>query len=583
MNFGNIFSLSSVATLNKVKWSPFIFLIAGIFYHSTGYSKPSADISFNDQIRPILSDHCIQCHGPDNKSREADLRLDERQGLFGKPGGEAGVIIPGQADESEFIARIFHQDPDEIMPPPETKKPLSFAQKQLLKEWVNSGANFEDHWSFVAPQKSSVPTVDNVKPTFLQNPIDHFIASKLASIGLAPSMEADRRTLIRRIYFDLTGLPPSPEAINRFVMDDGANAYERLVDELLASERFGERMTLAWMDAARYGDSSVFHDDGVRFMWPWRDWVIKSYNNNKPFDSFTIEQLAGDLIPGATVDQQVASGFNRNHGTTDEGGAIDEEYRVEYNVDRVKTTSNVWLGLSMECGQCHDHKYDPISQKEYYQFYAYFNRSRDRGMQSRNGNSPPLVQIFTPSQKDQLASTRSELAKAEKELKESQPGLDVIKSWASNVLDGPPKEIPNMGNWHILGPFKSNNINQGFKKNFGPEKEKEINLSKKYGGHSWNEKPGYKDNTPIDLALPDNTAVYLYKKLESKSEAKWTASLGSDDAIKVFLNGNEVFKKNTSRGVAADQDKAVITLKEGTNHLVLKIVSGGGGSGYFLI
>ena len=208
--------------------------------------------------------------------------------------------------------------------------------------------------------------------------------------------------MIRRVCFDLTGLPPSPEEVERFVNDTDPNAYEKLVDSLLASERYGERMTLAWMDAARYGDSSVFHDDGVRFMWPWRDWTIDAYNDNKRFDDFTIEQLAGDQLDNATLAQKVASGFNRNHGTTDEGGAIDEEYRVEYNVDRVKTTSNVWLGLTMECAQCHDHKYDPISQKEYYQFYAYFNINSDKGMQTRNGNSAPMIKVPTMMQNREL-------------------------------------------------------------------------------------------------------------------------------------------------------------------------------------
>ena len=228
----------------------------------------------------------------------------------------------------------------------------------------------------------------------MRNPIDRFILSELESQGLKPNSEADRATLIRRVAFDLTGLPPTPRELDAFLGDTDSAAYERMVDGFLNRHQFGERMALAWMDLARYGDSSVFHADGERFMWLWRDYVINAYNTNKPFDQFTMEQLAGDLMEGDDVWQKIASGFNRNHGTTDEGGAIAEEYRVEYIVDRVKTTSMVWLGLTMECGQCHKHKYDPITQKEYYQFYAFFNQAADPGMQTRNGNEAPSGSVF---------------------------------------------------------------------------------------------------------------------------------------------------------------------------------------------
>lgn len=535
-------------------------------------------ISFNDHIRPILSDHCVQCHGPDNKSRKAKLRLDQKDGIFGELGKD-GVVIPGDVNASELFLRIVHEDPDEIMPPPEIKKPLTNQQKELLKKWIQQGAPFEEHWSFETPKRPTIP--DNFSDHFHKNPIDHFTFKKLHNLGLTPNNEADKRTLIRRVYFDLTGLPPTTDEINRFLNNTSENAYEDLVNELLSSERYGERMTLAWMDAARYGDSSVFHDDGVRFMWPWRDWVIRAYNQNKPFDVFTIEQLAGDLLPNASVDQKVASGFNRNHGTTDEGGAIDEEYRVEYIVDRVKTTSNVWLGLSMECAQCHDHKYDPISQKEYYQFYAYFNISSDRGMQTRNGNSPPMVQVFTESQSDQLKGIRASIKSTEAEITAKRPGVDVVKSWAINALNAAPKERPEMGDWFQLGPFKANNLNNGFNRNFGPEKLKSIDTSKESGKKKWELKKDYKDNTAINLNLPDNSAVYLYKELKTNESSDWMISLGSDDAIKVFLNGKEVFKKNISRGVAPNQDKATLKLTKGTNHLILKIANGGGDAGFF--
>ncbi len=551
--------------------------VTAVIAMSTSMVQARETISFSDSIRPLLADHCIQCHGPDDQTREADLRLDKREGLFGGDGTE-GVIIPGNPDASELIARILTTDEDDIMPPPETKKPLSESQKALLQEWVAAGAPFEEHWAFVTPEEPAIPA--RTPTSFHENPIDYFVESRLAELGMEPSPEADRRTLIRRATLDLTGLPPTVGEVERFVNDPDPNAYEKLVDELLSSERYGERMTLAWMDAARYGDSSVFHADGVRDMWPWRDWVINAYNNNMPFDQFTVEQLAGDLIPDATVSQKVASGFNRNHGTTDEGGAIAEEYRVEYIVDRVKTTSNVWLGLSMECAQCHDHKYDPISQKEYYQFYAYFNRSSDPGMQTRNGNTAPLVRIYQDSQQDQLNGMQTRLASLRNQLKDSEPGPDAIRAWAASVARSKPRVRPDLGPWYQTGPFTGDNQNQVFNRKFGPEESSEIDLEAKYVDKAWVEKE-YADGTAIDLGLPGNSAVYLYRRVDSAAASQWTASLGSDDAIKVFLNGREVLANNASRGVAPDQDKATLDLNEGPNHLVLKIVNGGGGSGFY--
>ena len=540
-------------------------------------TSANASVSFSRDIRSILSDHCVQCHGPDEQTREADLRLDQQSGLFGN-GETPGVVIPGNPDASELLKRIFTDDADDLMPPPETKKPLSAAQKELLRQWVAEGASYEDHWAFTKPVSPAVPPVDN--HTFYQNPIDAFTAAKMAGMGLEPSPEADRRTLIRRVYFDLTGLPPTPEAVDAFVNNPSPHAYEELVDELLTSERYGERMALAWMDAARYGDSSVFHADGVRYMWPWRDWVIGAYNNNMPFDQFTVEQLAGDLIQGASVSQKVASGFNRNHGTTDEGGAIAEEYRVEYIVDRVKTTSNVWLGLSMECGQCHDHKYDPISQKEYYEFYAYFNVGSDPGMQSRNGNTAPLVRIPSDTQETRLRAMDAQLSAIRRSLKESEPEQDVIDGWVTSQSSVKPKTRPELGDWYAAGPFTADNPNQAFNRKFGPEGTAAIDLEAEFGGKSWTRRDD-KDNTPVDLGLPGNSAIYLYRQVTSDQKARWAASLGSDDAIKVFLNGAEVFANNTSRGVAPNQDLAQLDFEAGINHLLIKIVNGGGGSGYF--
>ena len=369
----------------------------------------SAKISFNKDIRPILSNKCFFCHGPSEKSRKAELRLDIEEEAF-KEKDRFAAFVRNNLEDSEAWHRITSEDPDEVMPPPEFKKELTKTEINTIKAWIEQGAEWEGHWAFMPVKETKEPKTDLSR--WVRNPIDSFVMETLSKKGLHPSPETDRRTLIRRVYFDLTGLPPTPEEINDFLLDHSPNAYEKVVNRLLASNAYAERMTLVWMDAARYGDTSVFHDDGPRDMWPWRDWVLNAYKNNMPFDQFSIEQLAGDLLPNATEAQKIASGFNRNHATTDEGGVIAEEFRVEYVVDRVKTTGNVWMGLTMECAQCHDHKYDPISQEEYFQFYAFYNNNADPGMQTRRGNTAPMLEIVTPERKKQL----DDLVNKQKEL-----------------------------------------------------------------------------------------------------------------------------------------------------------------------
>ena len=372
------------------------------------------DVRFNRDVRPILAANCFHCHGPDEGQRQAELRFDE----------EAGIkkSFAGGLAKSEAWRRTNSKDPDEKMPPAEAHRELKAAQISTLKQWVEDGAPWEGHWSFIRPVRPAMPGVK--AKAWVRNPIDAFILQRLETEGLTPGSEADRERLLRRVYFDLTGLPPSIKQIDAFLNDKSENAYGKVVDELLASKAFGERMALMWMDAARYGDSSVFHADGPRDMWPWRDWVINAYNSNKPFNEFTVEQLAGDLIPNATNDQKIATGFNRNNATTDEGGAIAEEYRVEYAVDRVKTTSMVWLGLSLECAQCHNHKYDPITMTDYYRFFAFFNQASDPGMQSRRGNQTPVVDVFDAQKLAQAAILKQDLPKFEEELKKHVESIE---------------------------------------------------------------------------------------------------------------------------------------------------------------
>jgi hypothetical protein len=364
---------------------------------------------FNRDVRPILSSVCFKCHGPDEAHRGGDIRLDTEEGI--------AHAFGGGLDESEAWKRLTATDPGLVMPPPDSPIELEAGQREILRRWIEAGAKWQGHWSFIAPRKPAVPDVRDAGR--IRNAIDSFIAARLKDDGLSLSDEADRERLLRRVTFDLTGLPPTLEEIDAFLAEsktDPDGAYERAVDRLLASQHFGERMALAWMDAARYGDSSVFHADGPRDMWPWRDWVIKAYNDNKPFDEFTVEQLAGDLIPQSTTEQKIATGFNRNNATTDEGGVIAEEFRVEYAVDRVKTTSMIWMGLSLECAQCHNHKYDPITMDDYYRVFAYFNQASDPGMQTRSGNQAPLVDVFDPQRLSQAAILKQDLPPIEERL-----------------------------------------------------------------------------------------------------------------------------------------------------------------------
>ena len=408
---------------------------------STSNAAPTDEIDFGSQIRPILSKNCFFCHGPDAHERKADLRLDTYEGAIEDRDGNR-AIDPDNLADSEFIYRITTDDEDDIMPTIKSHKKLTAEEISLLTRWVESGAEYSDHWAFVDPAKPTPPVESS---GWAKNPIDQFVHARLTSAGLEASPEASPEQYIRRVSFDLRGLPPTPSEVDQFVADyakDQDAAVGSLVDQFLASEHFGERMALAWMDAARYGDTSVMHADGPRDMWRWRDWVIDAYNANKPFSDFLREQLAGDLIPNATFEQKVATGFNRNNATSDEGGAFPEELRVEYTLDRVATTTNVFLGLSVECAQCHDHKYDPISQKEYFSMYAFFNVAADPGMQSRKGNQAPVVEYVVGGDPERAAEIDREVATIKAQLDARMKATsDIAEQWmisaAAESVDSP--------------------------------------------------------------------------------------------------------------------------------------------------
>jgi hypothetical protein len=388
-------------------------------------AEPPAVVEFNRDIRPILSDNCFRCHGPDKAKRKADLRLDTEAGALADLGGTR-AIVPGEPGKSELIRRITAADAQERMPPTKAGRPLTDQQIHLLRRWIEQGAKWQPHWSFLPPKRRPPPHGPNT--AWVRNAIDAFVLERLQREGLRPSAEADKITLIRRVTLDLTGLPPTPAEVDVFLKDSSANAYEKVVDRLLASPRFGERMAGPWLNAARYADTNGYQTDGERSMWRWRDWVIEAFNTNMPFDQFTIEQIAGDMLPGATLDQRIASGFNRNHRGNAEGGVIPEEYAVEYVVDRVDTTATVWLGLTLGCARCHDHKFDPVKQKEFYRLFAYFNNVPERGKAIKFGNSPPIIPAPTREQQQQLKELEARLADAEDRFQKLQPRIDVAQA-----------------------------------------------------------------------------------------------------------------------------------------------------------
>ncbi|MBL8817413.1 MAG: DUF1553 domain-containing protein [Planctomyces sp.] len=385
-------------------------------------SLAAAPPDFNRDVRPILAEFCWKCHGQDASSRSASLRLDRRESVI--VSGESGAVAvqPGHPESSEVIRRIMSLDESQKMPPVSSGKELSNLQKQILNEWILSGAEFDRHWAFEPPVKPALP------PEFAEmNPIDSFVAEELKQNGLSFSEEADRETLIRRVTFDLTGLPPSVDDLART-----HESWEQTVDRLLASPHYGERMAVDWLDAARYADTNGYFGDKPRQMWLWRDWVIQAFNRNLPYDQFTIEQLAGDLLPDPTLQQRIATGFNRNHVANNETGIIDEEYRVEYVFDRVDTTMSIWMGLTVGCAQCHDHKFDPISQRDYYQLFAYFNNVPETGLITSD-NPPPLITVSTDEQQQKLASMVSARMAAEEQFAALLPTLQSeITSWLSN-------------------------------------------------------------------------------------------------------------------------------------------------------
>jgi len=391
------------------------------------FCRSVSGVDFDQDIRPILSDNCFQCHGPDAAQREAELRLDTKSGLFGDL-DDYKVVALGDLEKSELVYRIAHEDPEERMPPEDADRHLKDSEIALIKTWISEGAIWEQHWSLVPPERPETPSVTDTR--WVNNPIDAFVLAQLETEGLKPSSRADSRILARRIYFDLTGLPPTPDEVERFLN----TSVKQTAHRLFKSPAYGEKMAIRWLDAARYADTSGYQNDGWREMWRWRDWVIEAYNSNMPFDEFTIEQLAGDLLPKPTLDQLIATGFNRNHRGNAEGGIVPEEFQVEYVVDRVDTTFTIWQGMTMACARCHNHKYDPISQRDYYQLFAMFNNLPENGRAWKEGNSEPLLKAPTRSQEEQLSELQTIESRTRKTWDKARRNLDrSLSKWESQA------------------------------------------------------------------------------------------------------------------------------------------------------
>src|ERR1041384_8249093 len=396
---------ASSGGFRSIQWMVAIILAA------PGLAAHGAKVDFNHDIRPVMLDTCFRCHGPDANARKAGLRLDLRaEALKAAKSGNV-PIVPGQPEKSEVVRRLFASKEDDRMPPKKFEHPLSAQQREIFRRWIAEGAEYRDHWAFIRPVPSELPKVNNA--AWSRTPIDRFILAQLEQQGLKPSREANKPTLIRRVSLDLTGIPPTPAEVDVFVADHSPRAYEKLVSRLLASPRYGERMAQDWLDAARFADSNGYQVDRDREMWAWRDWVIQAFNRNLPFDQFTIEQLAGDLLPNPTLDQKIATGFNRNHMINEEGGIIPEEFLAEYCANRVETTATVWLGLTMNCTRCHDHKYDPFTQRDFYSLLAFFHNVPESGVGTSSEpirrNTPPFVKLRGSEAETKLAEFKREL------------------------------------------------------------------------------------------------------------------------------------------------------------------------------
>ncbi|MEO0339608.1 MAG: DUF1549 domain-containing protein, partial [Bacteroidota bacterium] len=495
-------------------------------------------VDFNFHIRPILSDRCFSCHGPDENSRKAGLRLDIEEEAFRKlESGNGFAIRTGKPNRSELIRRVLSDDPDYQMPTPESNLVLSDYEKALLYKWIDQGAKWKKHWAFIPPQKSDIPIHTLDWPS--EHPIDQFVANKLNTQNLTPNPEATKETLLRRVSMDLTGLPPSIEELDDFLNDQSPQAFEKVVDRLLASTAYAERMAMDWMDIARYADSHGMHADGYREMWQWRDWVIKAYQENMPYDQFVKWQLAGDLLPSATQDQKLATAFNRNHPMTAEGGVIDEEFRLGYVFDRAETMSTAFMGMTLACAKCHDHKFDPISQKEYYQTAAFFNNVKELGMTGDDGNYGPMLPLPDEQLQQQIQALQASIVAKSEALSNAEVAAIEAFSKQSN-------KIKALSGQTVAVAFDAKQASSKDKNIFHLDRNKQVITRGKADLVAGKEGKAFQFTGDYDeVYIEDAGLIELFEPI---SVGLWINSTTHDEGKTQVLVGNAGNKNNFWRG-----------------------------------
>lgn len=528
----------------------------------TAQAKAPRTIDFNRDVRPILSESCFTCHGPDAAAVQAGLRLDLRDDAIKDRGGYA-AIVPGSPEKSRLWHRVSAKEPSEIMPPTYSEvKPLTPDQIETLRLWILQGAKYSRHWAFEVPVKPPMPKVSN--PRWVRNEVDLLVMANLDAHGLIPEGEADRRTLARRASLALVGLPPSPEEVEALVRDPDPNAYEKYVDRLLDDPRYGEHQARYWLDAVRYGDTHGLHLDNERSVFPYRDWVVRKFNEDLPYNKFLLWQVAGDLLPNPTTDQLIATGFVRMNPSTAEGGAIEEEVHAKNTFDRVETASTVLLGLTVGCARCHDHKYDPISHKDYFSLYAFFNSGADTPLDGNAFIHGPVIKAPTPEQEAALTGWRRDM-----DALEARVDVSTARRWLREA-----RPVPvNLGEWSASPVFEAKDFDTAYGTNFGPEPgngAKEV---------EWSPLALKLGEINGDLVKKENAARYFRATVTVAESKKAALSFGSDDGIRVWLNGKLVLDQKVFRPAALDQNVLDVDLQKGDNALLVKLVNSGGQDG----
>ncbi len=527
--------------------------------------RPTVD--FNRDVRPLLAQHCWPCHGQDKDALKmtGGISLDSFSGATADHHGMR-AIVPGDPSKSQAVFRMSSADPDVQMPPKGSGiKPLSAAEIATIKTWIQEGAEYRAHWAFIAPKMPTVPKVRNAD--WAKSEIDRFVLSRLEEEGIKPEPEADKRTLIRRATLTLTGLPPTPQEVAAFLRDKEPDSYERLVDRLLASPRYGENQARYWLDAVRYADTHGLHIDNERSIYPYRDWVVREYNQDLPYDKFVLWQLAGDLLPNPSLEQKIATGYVRLNPTTNEGGAIEAEFLAKNTFDRVDTTATVFLGVTLQCAKCHDHKYDPFTQKDYYSMYAYFDSTADTPLDGNLRLHEPVMKAPSPEQSKRLAILNLQMKAIEARTK-----VGAARQWGLSAG----ARLPAVEGWEISGPYTAKDFDAAYATNFGPEPEA------KRADVAWRPTKFELEKLQPGLIGKENAAIYLRGKLRVDQASKIDLRMGSDDAIRVWLNGAVVHQNKIQRALAANSDKVSVNLRAGENELLIKIVNGGGDDGAFV-